>query len=73
MHVIVYSADWCRYCSKVKEHLKNKNIDFEVVDVDKEPEQVLELMSNFHVQTLPQVFVNGELIGGCEDTIKCFK
>lgn len=73
MHVIVYSADWCRHCSKVKEHLKNKNVDFEVADVDAEPEKMLELMGNYDVKTLPQVFVDGKLIGGCEDAINYFK
>lgn len=73
MYVIVYSADWCRHCSKVKEYLKNKNVDFEVVDVDTEPEKMLELMGNYDVKTLPQIFVDGKLIGGCEDTISYFK
>lgn len=73
MHVIVYSAGWCRHCSKVKEYLKNKNVDFEVVDVDTEPEKMLELMGNYDVKTLPQIFVDGKLIGGCEDTISYFK
>lgn len=73
MHVIVYSADWCWHCSKVKEYLKNKNVDFEVVDVDTEPEKMLELMGNYDVKTLPQIFVDGKLIGGCEDTISYFK
>lgn len=70
MHVIVYSADWCRHCYKVKSFLQNKNIDFDVVDIDSEPEKMMELISTYGVQTIPQVIIDGSLIGGCEDTIK---
>lgn len=70
MHVIIYSADWCRHCSKVKSLLKNKNIDFDIVDIDSEPEKMIELISVHGVQTIPQVIIDGKLVGGCDDTIK---
>jgi glutaredoxin len=70
LYVTVYSADWCRHCSKVKSFLQNKNIDFDVVDIDSEPEKMMELISTHGAQTIPQVIIDGSLIGGCEDTIK---
>jgi glutaredoxin len=54
----------------VKSFLQNKNIDFDVVDIDSEPEKMMELISTYGVQTIPQVIIDGSLIGGCEDTIK---
>lgn len=70
MHVIVYSADWCRHCSKVKEFMKIKGIEFSIVDVDKNPGSMIDLMEKYGVKTLPQVIIDDVLIGGCEETIK---
>lgn len=70
MHVVVYSADWCRHCSKVKEFMKTKSIEFSIVDVDNSPNSMIELMEKYGVKTLPQVVIDGVLIGGCDDTIE---
>ena len=32
--VILYSADWCGYCTKAKKHLDREGIEYEVRDVD---------------------------------------
>ena len=63
---IVYSKPLCPYCDMAKALLKQKSIVFEekIVGVDLTREQLLEAVPN--AKTVPQIFLNGELIGGYE-------
>lgn len=71
MSIIIYSAEWCSYCKKVKSFLSDKGLPYEDVNVDECPEDMLSLVRQ-GMKTLPQVFINGQHIGGCDDTIKYF-
>ncbi len=35
--VTVYSADWCGYCKRLQAGLKEQQIPFDVIDVDRNP------------------------------------
>jgi len=63
---IVYSKPLCPYCDMAKALLKQKSIVFEekIVGVDVTREQLLKAVPN--AKTVPQIFLNGELIGGYE-------
>ena len=41
--VKVFSADWCGFCRMVKAYLTSKEVEFEVVDIDKDPAKADEL------------------------------
>ena len=64
MKAIVWSKNNCPYCDQAKALLKLKNIEFEEKNVEKDysREQLLEAVPN--ARTLPQVFLDGQLIGG---------
>ncbi|NEX19821.1 glutathione peroxidase [Thiorhodococcus mannitoliphagus] len=65
MDVAVMSRDGCPFCAKAKEALSNAGIDFEELVLNKDyTEQGLRAMTN--ANSVPQVFVNGDLIGGSE-------
>nr|GFD06138.1 hypothetical protein [Tanacetum cinerariifolium] len=36
--VVVYSSDYCPYCSRAKYLLESKNVDFEEIKVDGKPQ-----------------------------------
>lgn len=65
---IVYSKPSCPYCVELKQHLKNKGIKFEekTVGVDITIEELQEKLGK-PVRTVPQLILNGEYIGGCDD------
>ena len=42
------------------------NIDFKAVNVLDDPNIRIELSNHSNWPTIPQLFVNGELIGGCD-------
>jgi glutaredoxin-like protein len=63
--VTVFSRDGCPYCIKAKEALRNAGIPFEELVLNRDfTEQSLRAVAN--AATVPQVFVNGTLIGGSE-------
>jgi mycoredoxin len=57
----MYSTPWCGYCHRLKSQLDRAGIEFEVVDIEQQPEaaQVVERVNNGN-QTVPTlVFPDG--------------
>ena len=67
---IVYSKEVCPYCDMAKTLLKNKGIEFEekVVGVNFTREELLEAVPN--ARSVPQIVLDGKLIGSYEDLKK---
>lgn len=64
MRAIVWSKDNCPYCVQAKALLNQKNIQFEERKIGDgwSKEQLLEAVPN--ARTVPQIFLDGELVGG---------
>jgi glutaredoxin len=64
MKAIVWSKDQCPYCDQAKALLTSRNIEFEERNVshDWTREQLLEAVPN--ARSVPQIFVDEELVGG---------
>jgi len=64
----VYSSNFCPYCHRAKALLNAKNVAFEEYVVDMSPELRAEMRQRTGgVNTVPQIFVDGEGIGGSDD------
>jgi len=37
----VYVAEWCPHCTQTIEYLKNNKIEFEYIDIEKQPEDIV--------------------------------
>jgi ribonucleoside-diphosphate reductase alpha chain len=59
----------CPYCNMVTKLLDSKGIEYEYVYVDQYDEPLSELVGR-NVRTVPQVFIDGEYIGGYQETYK---
>jgi len=72
MKVVVWSKDNCPYCDQAKALLKQKNIDFEERRIGSgwSKEQLLEHIPM--ARTVPQIVINGDVIGGFTDLQKLF-
>jgi len=70
MKAIVWSKDQCPYCDQAKALLKSRNIEFEERNVSQDwtREQLLEAVPN--ARTVPQIFLNEELVGGFNELRK---
>ncbi len=56
----------CGFSMRTSEALKSCNVEFTHVDVLAEPEMRAKLPEYSNWPTFPQVFINGELVGGCD-------
>lgn len=65
--VEVYSKDWCPFCAKAKSLLKSKGIEFEEVDITNNVEREETMIERSQRRTVPQIFIDGESIGGYDD------
>lgn len=63
----------CGFSMRTAEALKACNVEFTYIDVLAEPEIRASLPAFSNWPTFPQVFINGELIGGCDITIDLFQ
>ena len=73
----VYSKSGCKYCTNVKDLLKQHNIDFSLVDCDeylvnRKPEFLLYIKNtaNREWKTFPMVFDGNQFIGGYRETVE---
>jgi len=64
MKAIVWSRNACPFCDQAKNLLKLKGIEFEERNISTEwtREQLLEAVPN--ARTVPQIFLDEQLIGG---------
>ena len=66
--VEIYTTPWCPYCIAAKRLLKAKGAAFEEIDVSGNPAKRQEMMTRARGRhTVPQIFVGGTHVGGCDD------
>jgi glutaredoxin 3 len=66
--VVVYTTIPCGFCTRVNMQLQARGIAFREVNIHNDPDAILELARRSGLMTLPQVFVDGALIGGYRET-----
>jgi glutaredoxin 3 len=65
--VTVYVTDWCPYCSRTKDLLMRKGVEFNEINVDDAPKLREEMIARSNRRTVPQVFIGEKHVGGCDD------
>ena len=65
--VKVYSTNYCPYCTRAKQLLTKRGIPFDEVDVTTDDATRAWLVQTTGRRTVPQIFINGEPIGGYDD------
>lgn len=65
--VLMYATSWCPYCARARQLLQSKGVAFEEIDVDTRPEARAEMISRSRRHTVPQIFIGGTHVGGCDD------
>ena len=74
MRATVWSKTDCRNCVMAKNLLRNQGVEFEERNISQGPwtrEQLLAAVPN--ARTLPQIFLDGNLIGGYDQLKKYFE
>lgn len=66
--VEIYTKAWCGYCLRAKHLLESKGVDFEEHDITMGgPKQAEMLERKPDAFTVPQIFIDGQAIGGSDD------
>ena len=65
--VEIYTSAFCFYCHRAKKLLAQKGVSFVEVDVVLHPERRTEMEERAGGGTLPQIFIDGRHVGGCEE------
>ncbi len=66
--VEIYTSPFCGFCHAAKRLLNSKNVAYTEIDVIAEPNRKGEMMSRANGRrTVPQIFVGGTHVGGCDD------
>jgi glutaredoxin 3 len=66
--VVIYTRQYCGYCSAAKALLEKKGVDYVEHDATGKPEIRSEMIDKAHGRTtFPQIFINGQHVGGCDD------
>ena len=62
-----YCWTWCPYCIRAKELLIQKNVEFDEVVIDHDQKAMENLTAISGSDSVPQIFVDGDYIGGCDE------
>ena len=66
--VEVYSTLFCPYCARAKSLLEKKGVDYVTIDVMEDSTRREEMLKRTGGRrTVPQIFIDGEHIGGFDD------
>ena len=73
MKAVIWSKDLCPFCDRAKALLQQKGIQYEErkIGFGWNREQLFEAVPN--AKTVPQIFLDGELIGGYDNLKKYFE
>lgn len=64
----MYSKNTCPYCVKAKSLLKLKGQDFTEINIEQDAGALQEMLAKSGGRkTVPQIFINGTHVGGCDD------
>ena len=77
-HVFVYAkgeknAAMCGFSHRVMEVLNHLGVDYEVRNIFADPNIRPAICAHTNWPTIPQVFVNGQFVGGCDIVTEMFQ
>jgi glutaredoxin 3 len=66
--VEIYTSPFCGYCHRAKRLLGERGVDFTEIDVVANSDKRREMVTRAGGRsTVPQIFINGTHVGGCDD------
>ena len=62
MHLILYSAAWCRDCREAKRFLEKHGIAYTEIDIELTPGASDEVLQHVGKRAIPQFVIDGEWV-----------
>jgi glutaredoxin 3 len=63
----IYTTPWCGYCARAKALLEKKGAAYQETDVMEDAAKRAEMRERSRRTTVPQIFINGQHIGGSDE------
>ena len=63
----IYTTPWCGYCARAKGLLEKKGAAYDEMDVMEDAAKRTEMRERSRRSTVPQIFINGQHIGGSDE------
>ncbi len=63
----IYIKEWCPYCRRAKSMLDSLGLEYHDYDVTDEDENYQEMVRRSEQETVPQIFIDGNHLGGYDD------
>jgi glutaredoxin 3 len=67
--VVMYTTGWCPYCARARALLDAKGVPVEEIDVEAAPDARREMLTRSGRNTVPQIFIGDDHVGGCDDLV----
>ncbi len=67
--VEIYTQPWCAYCARAMALLTRKGVAFREIDAPQGTPAREEAIRRSGRDTVPQIFIAGASIGGCDDLL----
>lgn len=66
--VEIYTTPTCPYCLAAKQLLRKKGVAYSEIDVSRDPDlRDAMIRRAMGIRTVPQIFIGGQHVGGCDD------
>jgi glutaredoxin 3 len=69
MNIVIYTKEKCPNCTSAKQLLKSKGLMYVEMDIEAHPE----VLDDLPVRQMPQIFINGQRVGGLAGLIEALK
>lgn len=70
-NIVMYTSQFCPYCSNAENLLKSKGFDIsEKIYVDQDPEELTKMIEMTGKRTVPQIYISEKYIGGFDELRK---
>ena len=67
-HIEIYTKFGCGYCYRAKALLDSKGVSYDDHDITMGGPKKQEMLQRVpHATTVPQIFIGGALVGGCDE------
>ena len=64
--ITIYTTTYCPFCVKAKKLLESKKVKYNEIDVA-EPAARAKMKALTGGRTVPQILINDQLVGGCDE------
>ncbi len=66
-NIEIYTKQTCPYCHRAKALFTRKKAVFQEISIDGDTDKREEMIKRSGRTTVPQIFIDGQHVGGCDD------